>query len=61
MFRDLTFSLVFFGHFYVRLFWAGFGFQANIVEEYVLLCASSSVEEDLGSSGEYKVMDLLGR
>merc|ERR1740138_529585 len=28
-----------YGYFYVRLYWTGFGFQANIVEEYVLLCA----------------------
>ena len=27
------------GHFYVRLYWTGFGFQANIVEESVLLSA----------------------
>ena len=26
-------------YFYVRLYWTGFGFQANIVEEYVLLSA----------------------
>ena len=28
------------GYFYVRSKWTGFGFQANIVEEYVLLSAS---------------------
>merc|ERR550514_317646 len=28
-----------YGYFYVRLYWSGFGFDANIVEEYVLLCA----------------------
>jgi len=28
-----------YGYFYVRLYWTGFGFSANIVEEYVLLCA----------------------
>jgi hypothetical protein len=28
-----------YGYFYVRLYWTGFGFPANIVEEYVLLCA----------------------
>ena len=28
-----------FGYFYVRLYWTGFGFQANSVEEYVLLSA----------------------
>merc|ERR550532_1016201 len=28
-----------YGYFYVRLYWTGFGLQANIVEEYVLLCA----------------------
>jgi len=28
-----------YGYFYVRLYWTGFGFHANIVEEYVLLCA----------------------
>merc|ERR1719399_580877 len=28
-----------YGYFYVRLYWTGFGFQANIVELYVLLAA----------------------
>merc|ERR1712227_982969 len=28
-----------YGYFYVRLYWSGFGFDANIVEEYVDLCA----------------------
>merc|ERR1712100_975424 len=28
-----------YGYFYVRLYWTGFGFHANVVEEYVLLCA----------------------
>merc|ERR1712048_993396 len=28
-----------YGYFYVRLYWTGFGAPANIVEEYVLLCA----------------------
>jgi len=28
-----------YGYFYVRLYWTGFGFNANIVEEYVALCA----------------------
>merc|ERR1711990_415208 len=28
-----------YGYFYVRLYWSGFGFSANIVEEYVALCA----------------------
>merc|ERR1712032_616291 len=28
-----------YGYFYVRLYWTGFGLEANIVEEYVLLCA----------------------
>jgi flavocytochrome c len=28
-----------YGYFYVRLYWTGFGFEANIVEEYVLLAA----------------------
>merc|ERR1719163_1533480 len=28
-----------YGYFYVRLYWTGFGFSANIVEEYVALCA----------------------
>lgn len=27
------------GYFYVRLYWSGFGLEANIVEEYVALCA----------------------
>jgi hypothetical protein len=28
-----------YGYFYVRLYWTGFGFNANVVEEYVLLSA----------------------
>ena len=28
-----------YGYFYVRLYWTGFGLNANIVEEYVLLAA----------------------
>merc|ERR1719166_887425 len=28
-----------YGYFYVRLYWTGFGFQANIVEENILLAA----------------------
>merc|ERR1712011_23571 len=28
-----------YGYFYARLYWTGFGLQANIVEEYVLLSA----------------------
>merc|ERR1712014_489979 len=28
-----------YGYFYVRLYWSGFGLEANIVEEYVLLAA----------------------
>jgi len=28
-----------YGYFYVRLYWTGFGFPANIVEEYILLAA----------------------
>merc|ERR1712190_458545 len=28
-----------YGYFYVRLYGSGFGLEANIVEEYVLLCA----------------------
>jgi hypothetical protein len=28
-----------YGYFYVRLYWSGFGLDANIVEEYVALCA----------------------
>ena len=42
-----------YGYFYVRLYWTGFGFQANIVEEYVLCeCITAYLrwfEEDLGS------------
>merc|ERR1712110_1183105 len=40
-----------YGYFYVRLYWTGFGFQANIVEEYVLLCALlhiCCIEADMG-------------
>ena len=28
-----------YGYFYVRLYWTGFGFSANIVEEYIALAA----------------------
>merc|ERR1719364_145904 len=28
-----------YGYYYVRLYWTGFGLEANIVEEYVALCA----------------------
>jgi hypothetical protein len=28
-----------YGYFYVRLYWTGFGLSANIVEEYLALCA----------------------
>merc|ERR1719326_2436085 len=28
-----------YGYFYVRFYWTGFGYDANIVEEYVALCA----------------------
>ena len=28
-----------YGYFYVRLYWTGFGFDANIVEEYVAIAA----------------------
>merc|ERR1712228_1075978 len=28
-----------YGYFYVRLYWTGFGFEANIVEEYIMLAA----------------------
>merc|ERR1711976_914032 len=28
-----------YGYFYVRLYWTGFGFSANIVEEFILLAA----------------------
>merc|ERR1712166_1355550 len=28
-----------YGYFYVRLYWTGFGLEANIVEEYVAICA----------------------
>merc|ERR1719428_1768917 len=32
-----------YGYFYVRLYWTGFGFHANIVEEYILLAAMMHV------------------
>ena len=42
-----------YGCFFVRLYRTGFGFQANIVEEYLLLSASLHISvvfgEDLGS------------
>ena len=28
-----------YGYFNVLMYWTGFGFQANTVEEYVLMCA----------------------
>merc|ERR1712054_42558 len=44
-----------YGYFYVRLYWTGFGLPANIVEEYVLLCAVLHAAVGLGRTMDKKV------
>merc|ERR1711862_601721 len=44
-----------YGYFYVRLYWTGFGLPANIVEEYVLLCAVLHAAVGLGRTMDSKV------
>jgi len=44
-----------YGYFYVRLYWTGFGLPANIVEEYVLLCAVLHASVGLGRTMDKKV------
>ena len=44
-----------YGYFYVRLYWTGFGFQANIVEEYVLLSASLHIFVGLKRTWDQKL------
>ena len=44
-----------YGYFYVRLYWTGFGFQGNIVEEYVLLSASLNIFVGLKRTWDQKL------
>merc|ERR1712232_939957 len=44
-----------YGYFYVRLYWTGFGLPANIVEEYVLLCALLHVFVGMKRTWDMKV------
>merc|ERR550537_2106667 len=43
------------GYFYVRLYWTGFGFNANIVEEYILLAALLHVAVALKRTWEISI------
>jgi len=44
-----------YGYFYVRLYWTGFGLQANIVEEYILLAALLHVAVALKRTWEISI------
>merc|ERR1712226_1607171 len=44
-----------YGYFYVRLYWTGFGLEANIVEEYVLLAALLHVAVALKRTGDMSI------
>lgn len=44
-----------YGYFYVRLYWTGFGLPANIVEEYILLCACLHVFVGLKRTWDMKL------
>merc|ERR1711920_374038 len=44
-----------YGYFYVRLYWTGFGFSANIVEEYILLAAILHVAVALKRTWEISI------
>merc|ERR1712050_169535 len=50
-----------YGYFYVRLYWSGFGLEANIVEEYVALCAllhvTVALKRTYESSINFKISD----
>merc|ERR1712216_1052032 len=44
-----------YGYFYVRLYWTGFGLNANIVEEYVLLAALLHVFVALKRTADFNI------
>ena len=48
-----------YGYFYVRLFCTGHGFQANIVEEYVLLSALLHISAGLKEDSRSEVVFLI--
>eukprot|EP00811_Abedinium_folium_P034814 NODE_7664_length_1559_cov_80.076117.p1 GENE.NODE_7664_length_1559_cov_80.076117~~NODE_7664_length_1559_cov_80.076117.p1 ORF type:complete len:418 (+),score=103.72 NODE_7664_length_1559_cov_80.076117:45-1256(+) len=49
-----------YGYFYVRLYWTGFGLQANIVEEYVLLAALMHIIVAIKRTSEVNLKSTLG-
>ena len=57
--RDLTISTGTVSHFHVRLYWTGFSFQANIVEEYVLLSALLYISVGLKRTWDQKLSSAL--
>lgn len=44
-----------YGYFYVRLYWTGFGLQANIVEEYIFLSVLLHVLAGLKRTWDFKI------
>jgi hypothetical protein len=48
-----------YGYFYVRLYWTGFGFHANIVEEYILLAAMMHVSIALKRTWEISLRSTV--
>merc|ERR1712151_177648 len=48
-----------YGYFYVRLYWTGFGLEANIVEEYVLLAALLHVSVGLKRTWDINMNSTL--
>merc|ERR1712156_372101 len=49
-----------YGYFYVRLYWTGFGLEANIVEEYILLAALLHVFVALKRTWEISLSSPVG-
>lgn len=49
-----------YGYFYVRLYWTGFGIPANIVEEYIILCAMLHVFVGLKRTYDMKLSMGIG-
>ena len=47
-----------YGYFYVRLYWTGFGFQGNMVEEYVL--SSALLHDSVGLMGGQLNLAITG-
>jgi hypothetical protein len=48
-----------YGYFYVRLYWTGFGFHANVVEEYILLAAMMHVSIALKRTWEISMRSAI--